>query len=111
MARRNWTVHDTPDLFAPDPTPDPQPVDAAAVGSALWLRSERQTLRLLPSSGSVLFTIRVQQAPLGALVDHPAAAAAPSGRVRAQPDALIRMNGLAPHRDAVLTWLDRVASP
>lgn len=111
VARRNWTVHDTPDLFAPDPTVDPRAVADHEVGTSLWLRSERQTLRLLPTSGAVLFTIRVQQAPMAALARHPDAAGALAARLRAQPDALTRMNGLAPHREVVLGWLDRIATP
>lgn len=108
VARRNWTVHDSPARFAPDPPVDPAPLPVAEIPTALWLRSERQTLRRLPRSGAVLFTIRVQQAPLGVLAHHPGAAAALAARLRVQPAPLTRMNGLAPHHGSVLAWLDRV---
>jgi hypothetical protein len=65
--RRNWSVHDDPAYFLPEPT-EPhrrEPPDG------LWLRSERQTLRRLPRTGAVLFTIRTQQVPLAALTDRP----------------------------------------
>ena len=105
--RRNWSVHDSPDLFAPvraDPT-------GHTIGPAdLWLRSERQTLRRLPETGAVLFTIRVQQVPFGILAARPDRAAALAARLRAQPEELTAMNGLAPHLGSVLAWLDSVAA-
>jgi hypothetical protein len=105
-ARRNWSVHDDAALHAPDPPLDPEPVPAAEVGHRLWLRSERQTLRRLPASGAIAFTIKVQQVPFSALLDHPRPSLALAARLRAQPAALTAMNGLAPHRAAVLAWLD-----
>lgn len=65
--RRNWSVHDDPHLFLPDPTP-PRPTDPPA---GLWLRSERQTLRRLATPDTVLFTIRTQQVPLAVLAGRP----------------------------------------
>lgn len=65
--RRNWSIHDDPTYFLPAPTPshDVDPPDA------LWLRSERQTLRRLPRTGAILFTIRTQQVPLAAVAERP----------------------------------------
>jgi hypothetical protein len=103
--RRNWSVHDSPALFAPDPPPSPRPVAVEEVATDLWLRSERQTLRALPGSGAVLFTIRVQQVRFGALTGRPDVAAAFAARIESQPAVLTAMNGLAPHAEAVLTWL------
>lgn len=65
--RRNWSIHDDPTYFLPDPTP-PHAVEPP---TGLWLRSERQTLRRLGTPGVVLFTIRTQQVPLGTLADRP----------------------------------------
>ncbi|WP_426571695.1 heme-dependent oxidative N-demethylase family protein [Aquihabitans sp. McL0605] len=109
VARRNWSVHLDDALFSPDPPLDPSPVTAGEVGDGLWLRSERQTLRRLPSSGVVLFTIRVQQAPFSAFAGHPGAARAMADRLEAQPAELTRMNGMAPHRVAAVSWLRSVA--
>ncbi|MCU1499025.1 MAG: hypothetical protein JWM47_2978 [Acidimicrobiales bacterium] len=110
VARRNWSVHDDEALFAPDPPVDPRPATLDEVPSRLWLRSERQTLRRLPDTGAVVFTIRVQQAPFAALAARPRVAAALAARVAAQPAELSAMGGLAPHRDAVLGWLAAVAA-
>jgi hypothetical protein len=65
--RRNWSVHDDPAYFLPDPTP-PRQVEPP---EGLWLRSERQTLRRLATPDAVLFTIRTQQVPLDALAERP----------------------------------------
>jgi hypothetical protein len=109
VTRRNWSVHDDDALHAPVPPDRPTPVAVADVATSLWMRSERQTLRRLPVSGAVLFTIRVQQAPFAAFEANPAAAARLAGRLLAQPDELTEMNGLAPHRPAVISWLQQVA--
>ena len=101
-ARRNWSVHPSPELFAPVPPP-PSP------GAELWLRSERQTLRRLPASGAVLFTIRVQQTPFTSLVDRPDVAARLAARLRAQPSAFTRYQGLAPLLPEVLAGLEETA--
>ncbi len=105
VARRNWSVHDDPALFAPDPPVDPRPVVVAEVGDRLWLRSERQTLRRLPESGAVCFTIRVQQVPFARVADRPDVAGALAARITAQPTELTAMNGLTPHLSPVLAWL------
>lgn len=70
VERRNWTVVNSAETF----TPDAEPVRAKiadipleAAGSALFTRVERQTLRRLPKTRSVLFTIRTWIDPLDAL--------------------------------------------
>ncbi len=65
--RRNWSIHDDPSYFLPGPTPP----RAAEPPEGLWLRSERQTLRRLPRSGVVVFTIRTQQVPLAVVAERP----------------------------------------
>ncbi len=63
--RRNWFVHPDPQLFQPDRPVDGDPViEGSRCGAELFLRSERQTLRRLPATGWILFTIRTQQEPL-----------------------------------------------
>ena len=106
LLRRNWTLHEHDHLFAPTSAgwsdaavADPQP--------ATWtLRSERQTLRSLPTSGSVLFTIRTQQVPLGVLHRRPDRAGDLAACVRSLSPELERYKGLAPIREPLLAWLD-----
>ncbi|MGE0728999.1 MAG: DUF3445 domain-containing protein [Acidimicrobiia bacterium] len=73
VSRRNWGFSAHPLLFVPELDALERP--ARYEPEAVWLRSERQTLRRLPVSGGVLFTIRVQLAPAAALRSRPALAA------------------------------------
>jgi hypothetical protein len=66
--RRNWSIHDDPEYFAPVPG---TPRAGLRVPDDLYLRSERQVLRRLDTPDTVLFTIRTQQVPLAALADRP----------------------------------------
>jgi dimethylamine monooxygenase subunit A len=59
--RRNLLVHREGELHAPWPSTDDVPIEH------WWLRSERQTLRVLPETGAVLFTIRSDTIPLATL--------------------------------------------
>ncbi|GBF57452.1 hypothetical protein PbB2_01119 [Candidatus Phycosocius bacilliformis] len=74
LERHNWTVQWSKARF----TPDGQPLrEAAAAASeseareALHLRVERQTIRRLPASGAVLFTIRIRLTRLAELLADP----------------------------------------
>ena len=82
--RRNWDLHDNPDLFAPI-VPPPVVLDVDDVATGVWLRSEHQTLRRLPRSQAILFTIRTQQVPIGALVERPDVARRMAGHARGLP--------------------------
>ena len=83
--RRNLSIHSHDDLFAPGPheAPDCFAPDASGV-NAVWLRSERQTLRRLPRTGAVLFTIKTQQCPLPTLAARPDLARALASRLRSE---------------------------
>jgi hypothetical protein len=86
---------------------DPVPTDPAA--PRLWLRTERQTLRRLPDSGAILFTIRVQMAPLSVLGARPDRAGALAAWLRgAGGESRRRQLGALLEPD--LAWLDRVAA-
>jgi dimethylamine monooxygenase subunit A len=63
--RRNWFLHADDVLFCPYPPAD-RVVEPERVGDEIVVRSERQTLRRVGSD--VLFTIRVQRAPLSHLL-------------------------------------------
>jgi hypothetical protein len=98
VARRNFAIHELPDLFAPDPPPtlDVSPAEQ-------WLRSERQTLRRLPRSDAVLFTIRTQQVQLQH-VDHPTRRGL-AARLRAEPEDLIGYRDLTDRLPALIDYL------
>jgi hypothetical protein len=100
--RRNWLVHDSPELHLPAPPP---PHAAPTVPNDLWLRSERQTLRRLPATGGILFTIRTQQAPFAVLADRPDVAARMAEAIRHWSPELVTYRGAGAWRDAVVRWL------
>ncbi len=74
LERRNWSVVSSPDLFAPDPGPmrDAIPaIDPDRAAEALFARCERQTLRRLPRTGAIAFSIRVWVDPLSVIAAEP----------------------------------------
>ena len=106
--RLNWSVTDDPALFqvegkhrtAVDPS-----ITAGNAAKRLFLRVERQTLSRLPSSGFVLFTIRVHSYPLPQVVAQPGAADRLAAAVRALPDAMAAYKSLPSFKSALLAYL------
>lgn len=111
--RINWSLIDDPTLFQPTGhgrqglNPAITPENA---GEKLWLRMERQTLRRLPRTHDILFTIRVHVRPLRELAAHPERAAMLAVAMRTMPEPMRLYKSLPPFFDAVLAWLDRVAA-
>jgi dimethylamine monooxygenase subunit A len=74
LERRNWSVVSSPQLHMPDPGPMraaiPE-IDPAGAAEALFVRVERQTLRRLPRTGGLVFTIRVWLDPLSKVAQDP----------------------------------------
>ena len=108
MSRRNWGFAAHPLLFVPqigvlDTSDRYQPPD-------LWLRSERQTLRALPETGAILFTIKVQLAPARALADHPDLAARLADAIDGWSPEMLAMRGSRYGGvRSITTWLRSVA--
>ena len=73
MIRWNWSVYGDAELFHPHGSPARR-FGAGARADYVFLRVERQTLRLLPESRDILFTIRIIVDPLEALERHSDAA-------------------------------------
>jgi dimethylamine monooxygenase subunit A len=111
--RVNWGLIDDPTLFQPTGhgrkglNPD---ITVANAGDKLWLRMERQTLRRLPRTHDILFTIRVHVRPLGELATRPERAAELAATIRLMPESMRLYKSLPPFLYAVLAWLDAVAS-
>jgi hypothetical protein len=109
-SRLNWSLLDDPALFQPggkrcsDAGTD---ITAENAGSRVFLRVERQTLRRLPDSGSVLFGIRVHVYPLGGVINRPQRAGALAEAVRSLPEEILLYKCVPPFRAALLGWLDR----
>ncbi len=75
VERLNWSVNVTGDLFLPLSKHRRPPSAEPFTLNERFARVERQTLRRLPISGDILFTIRVYVDPLAAITSHPNAAA------------------------------------
>lgn len=126
--RRNWFVHDNDRYFLPKPKDGPiqiaavdnasvnnAPVNNASVNrgliAALTIRSERQTLRRLPRSGAVVFTIKTQMVSIRDAVSRPGFSSrllewALTATTRAQ-----RLKGTAGCHDALIGFLQDAVSP
>jgi hypothetical protein len=85
--RRNWSIHDDPAYFLPTPH------RGTGAGDDLYLRSERQTLRRLPGTDAVLFTIRTQQVPLSAVIEHSDLAARMAAVIEGWPPEIVHYKG------------------
>ncbi len=104
MKRRNWTIHESGDLFAPH---SPEHANLTIPPEDLWLRSERQTLRQLPETGAVVFTIRTQQMQIGVLQHRPDVACRLADRLAAQPEDRARYAGYCAHVPALIRRLNQ----
>jgi hypothetical protein len=110
--RLNWSLIDDPALFQPTGhgrTGVDASITAENAGDRLWLRVERQTLRRLPATGAVLFTIRVHRWPLAALAARPDAAGRLKSAIATLPPALARYKSIPVFGEAVTAWLARAA--
>ena len=76
----------------------------------LWLRMERQTLRRLPRTGDILFTIRIYVQSLRDVAANPERAAHLAAAMRALPSNMRSYKSLNPFMDAALQWLDQMAA-
>jgi hypothetical protein len=69
MRRFNWSVYSDDELFHADK--EAEHISESDLGAGAFLRVEHQTLRKLPVSGDILFTVRIHLDPLEALAAHP----------------------------------------
>lgn len=109
VVRLNWGITDDPALYAESRKfrrEHNADVTAENAGEKIWLRVERQTLRLLPASGAVLFGIRTHLYGVGRLAADPAVAADLAGAVRALPAEMALYKSIPPFRAALLAYLD-----
>jgi len=106
--RRNWTLLDTPELHLPSPAARRRPPEAlgADLGARLWFRVERQTLRRLPRTGAIVFTIRTSVQPLLSVVDAtPGFAAALQSTLSTVSEDVARYKGWTALLAPLSEWL------
>jgi hypothetical protein len=110
--RQNWSLYGDDDLHHPK-SKSGQTDIPGQYGDALFLRRERQTLRKLPASGDILFTIAIHIDP----VEHVAAmqgGANTLANIAAQlaemSDEQLAYKGMSGRRDAVRQRLRSLAA-
>lgn len=111
--RTNWSIHDDPALFQPSAhgnRPLDPPLTSEDAGARMFLRSERQTLRRLPVTGAILFTIRTYQCRLDAVAADPARALVLAEALEAMPPETIAYKGMTGHRPAIVGYLRGAAA-
>jgi hypothetical protein len=110
--RSNWSIVDAPDLYLKQrrfKQGHDSGINAENAGRKLWIRSERQTLRKLPRSGDVLFTIRTYIRPLSVLESLPSVARGLAEALEKVPHAMRGYKNQLPIRDALLAYLARIS--
>ncbi|HEV8014703.1 MAG TPA: DUF3445 domain-containing protein [Stellaceae bacterium] len=106
LGRVNWGIADDPARFQPVARDLAAAMAAADAGAALWLRVERQSLRRLPRSGAILFTIRTEITRLDHVIGTRGDASDLAGAIRDMSPATLRYKHLTAIAPALLAWLD-----
>jgi hypothetical protein len=120
VLRLNWSLQTDRELHKPlsgagrtERAATAEPRFPGNAATAAFIRVERQTLRKLPASGDILFTIRIHLDPMTALKGHPERAAL-AASFAAQLDALdaaqLDYKGLAADRTRLAEALRKVAA-
>ena len=118
VIRWNWSLQDNPALYHPlsqtaHAGDRPMRFSTADADANAFIRVERQTLRKLPRSGDILFTIRIHLYPLRELAQHPerkALAASFADQIKALDAKQLAYKGLAQARDRLVARLRAMAS-
>ena len=111
VTRWNWSLHADDTLHHPESAGQWRFGDEKI--DSLYFRLERQTLRKLPISGDILFTIRIYLDPLDAMAQQPNAAdlaRALIDQLRAYTPAQLDYKGLTLERERLIARLEEIAT-
>lgn len=109
MWRINWTIHDSDKLHCPGPLPPSPGITTRNVLDRTWLRIERQTLRRLPTSKAVVFSIRTYIHPMRDVTQSPSRRIELLETLRRLPDAVAEYRGLKAFRANLEAALESIA--
>lgn len=107
VIRWNWSLYGSDTLHHPHLSP-PQRFGSGDRAEAVYVRVERQTLRKLPQTGAVLFTIGVHMTPLETIEAHPERERLTEGLIRqieALDEAQSEYKGLHAERERLIMRL------
>jgi hypothetical protein len=93
--RLNWTIHDSDVRFAPHPVRSRTDLTEDLVLASTFLRIERQTLRRLPATGFIVFTIRTYIDRIDRLVADPDRRERLRRTLDSMPDDAVAYKGMA----------------
>jgi hypothetical protein len=111
VERFNWFLLRNPALYLPELEYTKGGLFDDDNNPTIWLRVERQTLRRLPASGDLLFTIRICIDPFEKLSHHPDAARLASGmrqQIMEFDTDQSAYKGLETEGEAVIAELERI---
>lgn len=122
VERFNWSIQSGDALYHPlsnveridRATGRPMRFPDADAAAAAFIRVERQTLRKLPASGDILFTIRIHLDPMALLKGRPDRAALASSfaeQLLSLDEDQLDYKGLTADRDRLVRFLQGTAGP
>ncbi|KAF8529810.1 hypothetical protein JB92DRAFT_2695822 [Gautieria morchelliformis] len=89
-----------------DSTSDWESIKPITDVSQIYFRSERQTLRRMPKTGCICFTIRTYLHPVTELVHEPGVPGRLAAAIRGWDEAVARRKERDTYADVLLPWLD-----
>ena len=104
--RLNWTIHGSDELHSPVPK-SRQKLTQLNVLQSTWLRIERQTLRRLPESRAIVFSIRTYQQLLADAVCNPDRCRRVLATLKSLPPETAAYKGLAETLPVLVQVLER----
>lgn len=104
VERFNWSIYPEADLDWP-PEKGARLARKHFDPASNFIRVERQTLRKLPETGAMLFTVRIYQDPIAAVSAHPELADQLAARLEAMTDAQLAYKGMTEKRAKLMTFL------
>lgn len=103
--RRNWALQIDDGLFTPSRF-DHAPITTDEIASRLFVRVERQTLRKLPVTGWIIFTIQTAIAPIGIWQDDQPALDDLAALIAAMTPAERDYRGVNDYLQQLLDWVE-----
>lgn len=114
VVRWNWSLYGDDVLYHPEPGNQVKRFGDGDIADRVFFRLERQTLRKLPRSGDILFTIRIMIDPMEAMEAHlegPQLARALIDQLEALTPEQLDYKGYTAERQRLVDRLARIAAP
>ncbi|UJR16215.1 hypothetical protein I4U23_003125 [Adineta vaga] len=112
VQRVNWTLQIGNELcHTAIDEKDSRLITKDTAGELMYLRTERQTLRRLPKSNTILFTIKTHMTKMEDVCrNEPETAKRLAGAVRNWPPEMIEYKGAGQYKDGLVQYLDMMSS-